>query len=170
MTDNSHALKRARRQDSQAKRRKAAEILQAMIDAGEPVTFPAVARRAGVSVSLLYADSELAGRLSKARSRQRDAGADRAWRLPARSLVSEGVLADRIEHAGGVPVPEVPAPTAQEPVEFLHDPFVGHQQPFAVRDLPDPVAGMLRRLARWPAGKETDPAGLDRAPGTHHRW
>ena len=63
-----------------------------MIDAGEPVTFPAVARRAGVSVSLLYADSELAGRLSKARSRQRDAGADRAWRLPARSLVSEQSL------------------------------------------------------------------------------
>jgi chromosome segregation ATPase len=92
MTDNSHALKRARRQDSQAKRRKAAEILQAMIDAGEPVTFPAVARRAGVSVSLLYADSELAGRLSKARSRQRDAGTDRAWRLPARSLVSEQSL------------------------------------------------------------------------------
>ena len=36
-----------------------------MIDAGEPVSFPAVARRAGVSVSLLYADTELAGRLAQ---------------------------------------------------------------------------------------------------------
>ena len=89
MTDNSHALKRSRRRDSQAKRRKASQALQAMADAGEPVTFPAVARRAGVSVSLLYADKELAGRISAARSRQRDAGADRAWRLPARSLVTE---------------------------------------------------------------------------------
>jgi len=46
MTDNSHALKRSRRRDSQAKRRRASETLQAMVDAGEPVTFPAVARRA----------------------------------------------------------------------------------------------------------------------------
>ena len=92
MTDNSHALKRSRRRDSQAKRRRASETLQAMVDAGEPVTFPAVARRAGVSVSLLYADKELAGRLSAARSRQRDAGTDRAWRLPTRSLVTEQSL------------------------------------------------------------------------------
>ena len=63
-----------------------------MIDAGEPVSFPAVARRAGVSVSLLYADKELAGRLAQARSRQRDAGQQRAWRLPTRSLISEQSL------------------------------------------------------------------------------
>jgi hypothetical protein len=92
MTDNSHALKRSRRQDSLSKRRKARDTLQAMIDAGEPVTFPAVARRAGVSVSLLYADSELAGRLTEARRRQRDAGVDRAWRLPTRSLITEQSL------------------------------------------------------------------------------
>src|SRR5260370_1977619 len=58
----------------------------------------------------------------------------------------------------------VPAPATQELVEFLHDLFVGQQQPFAVRDLPDPVTGMLRRLAPWPAGKETDPAALDLSP------
>lgn len=82
MTDNSQALKRARRQDSNAKRRRASEALDAMTEAGEPITFPAVARRAGVSVSLLYADPALASCLSEARRRQRDAGADRAWRLP----------------------------------------------------------------------------------------
>ena len=75
MTDNSEALNRARRQDSNAKRRRASDALDAMIDNGEPITFPTVARRAGVSVSLLYADPALAGRLSEARRRQRDTGA-----------------------------------------------------------------------------------------------
>ena len=95
MTDNSEALKRARRQDSNAKRRRASDALDAMIDNGEPITFPTVARRAGVSVSLLYADPALAGRLSEARRRQRDTGATgatRTWRLPARSLVTEQSL------------------------------------------------------------------------------
>ena len=64
---------------------------------GEPVTFPAVARRAGVSVSLLYADADLAGRIATLRDRQRQAGIDRAWRLPARSLVTEQSL--RVELA-----------------------------------------------------------------------
>ena len=41
MTDNSQALKRARRQDSKVKRRQASQALQAMIDAGEPISFPA---------------------------------------------------------------------------------------------------------------------------------
>jgi chromosome segregation ATPase len=89
MADNSDALRRSRRQDSRAKRRRAAEVLAAMIEAGEAVTFPALARRAGVSVSLLYADRELAGRVSDARNRQHEAGVERAWRLPTRSLVSE---------------------------------------------------------------------------------
>jgi uncharacterized coiled-coil protein SlyX len=92
MTDNSQALKRARRLDSKVKRRQASQALQAMIDAGEPISFPAVARRAGVSVSLLYADAELAGRLTEARSRQRQAGRERVWRLPPRSLVTEQSL------------------------------------------------------------------------------
>ena len=92
MTDNSRALKRSRRQDSKTKRQQASQALQALIDAGEPISFPAVARRAGVSVSLLYADAELASRLTEARSRQRDAGRERAWRLPPRSLVTEQSL------------------------------------------------------------------------------
>jgi hypothetical protein len=92
MTDNSGALKASRRRDSATKRRRAAEVLQAMVETGEPITFPAVARRAGVSVSLLYADADLVGRLSEARSRQQVAGSQRAWRLPARSLVTEQSL------------------------------------------------------------------------------
>lgn len=92
MTDNSEALKRSRQKDSTSKRRRADEVLQAMIEAGEPVTFPAVARRADVSVSLLYADRELASRLVEARDRQREAGTDRAWRLPTRALVTNQSL------------------------------------------------------------------------------
>lgn len=92
MADNSAALTKARRHDSQAKRRRATEAIQAMVDGGEAVTFRAVARRAGVSVSLLYAHPDLAGRIGDARDRQRQAGIDRARLLPPRSLVTEQSL------------------------------------------------------------------------------
>jgi chromosome segregation ATPase len=92
MTDNSAALRRARRHDSRTKRQRAADALSAMEQSGEPITFPAVARRAGVSVSLLYADPDLSSRIATARDRQHQAGADRAWRLPARSLITEQSL------------------------------------------------------------------------------
>jgi chromosome segregation ATPase len=97
VADNSAALRRARQHDSATKRARAREALNAMEHDGEPVTFPAVARRAGVSVSLLYADADLAGRIATLRDRQRQAGIDRAWRLPARSLVTEQSL--RVELA-----------------------------------------------------------------------
>ncbi len=92
MTDNSAALQRARRREGQTKRRRALAALQAMTEAGEAIGFPAVARRAGVSVSLLYADRDLLARIADARDRQRQAGAERAARLPARSLVTEASL------------------------------------------------------------------------------
>ena len=92
MADNSAALRRSRRQDSRSKRQQAAEALSAIEHDGTPITFPAVARRAGVSISLLYADAELSARIATARDRQRQAGPDRAWRLPARSLVTEQSL------------------------------------------------------------------------------
>jgi len=88
MTDNSAALRRARRRDSAIKRQRAADTISAIEASGERVSFPIVARRAGVSVSLLYADPELASRVAAARDRQQQAGSDRAWRLPARSLVT----------------------------------------------------------------------------------
>lgn len=97
MADNSAALRRARQHDSATKRRRAGEALSAMEQSGEAVSFPAVARRAGVSVSLLYADADLAARIATARDRQRQAGPQRAWRLPARSLVTEQSL--RVELA-----------------------------------------------------------------------
>lgn len=70
-----------------------------MLDAGEPISFPALARRAGVSVSLLYSDPHLASRVAEARDRQRQAGTDRAWRLPPRSLVTEQSLRTEVANA-----------------------------------------------------------------------
>lgn len=99
MADNSPALQRARRQDSRAKRQRAADALADMEKDGEPVTFASVARRAGVSVSLLYADVGLSSRVATARDRQRQAGTDRAWRLPARSLVTEQGLRTELANA-----------------------------------------------------------------------
>jgi DNA-binding protein H-NS len=92
VADNSAALRRARRKDSTSKRQHAADVLSAMEASGKPITFPAVARQAGVSVSLLYADATLTARIAAARDRQRQAGAERAWRLPARSLITEQSL------------------------------------------------------------------------------
>ncbi len=88
MADNSAALRQARRKDSHSKRQQALDAAEAIEATGEPISFPAVARRAGVSVSFLYADRELAGRIAMARDRQRQAGWDRAWQLPPRSLVT----------------------------------------------------------------------------------
>ena len=99
MADNSSALRRARQRDGEAKRRQAAAALDAMVCSGEPITFPAVARRAGVSVTLLYAHPDLAGRIAAARDRQTQAGRDRAWRLPARSLVTEASLRTDLANA-----------------------------------------------------------------------
>jgi ABC-type transporter Mla subunit MlaD len=92
VTDNSAALCRARRQASNIKHQQAAEAIAAMERTGEPISFPAVAHHAGVSVSLLYAHPELASRIATARDRQRQAGRERAWRLPTRSLVTEQSL------------------------------------------------------------------------------
>ena len=92
MADNSAAMRAARRRDGEAKRRRAADALAAMTRSGEPISFPAVARRAEVSVTLLYADAELAQAIATARGRQRQAGRDRAWRLPPRALVTEQSL------------------------------------------------------------------------------
>ena len=99
MTDNSASLRTARRRDSQTKRARAAATLRAMLETGEPISFPAVARQAGVSVSLLYADHELATRLAEARDRQHQAGNERSWRLPTRALVTEQSLRSELANA-----------------------------------------------------------------------
>lgn len=99
MADNSAALRRVRRLDSRAKRQQAADAIAVMEQSGEPITFPAVARRAGVSVSFLYADTALSSCIAGARERQRQAGSDRAWQLPPRSLITEQSLRAELANA-----------------------------------------------------------------------
>lgn len=84
---------------------------------------------------MLYADRDLAGRIAAARDRQRQAGRDRAWQLPARSLVTEQSL--RVELAN-----------AKD----------------QARRLTEEVAALRKRLARQ-LGAEADAArGLALAP------
>lgn len=99
MADNSAALRRARRRDTLTKRQRASEAIDTLVSSGEPITFPSVARWAGVSVSFLYADTELSGRIAAARDRQRQAGRDRAWQLPTRSLMTEQSLKTELANA-----------------------------------------------------------------------
>lgn len=66
---------------------------------GEVITFPAVARRAQVSVSLLYADPAISSRIATARDSQRQAGADRAGRRPPRALITEQSLRTELANA-----------------------------------------------------------------------
>jgi flagellar biosynthesis chaperone FliJ len=99
MADNSSAMGEARRRDGETKRRQAAAALDAMVSTGERISFPAVARRAGVSVTLLYAEPSLAIRVAEARDLQRRAGRDRAWRLPVRALVTEQSLRADVANA-----------------------------------------------------------------------
>lgn len=99
MADNSAAMGKARRRDGEIKRRQAIDALDTMVSAGERISFPAVARRAGVSVTLLYAEPALASCVAEARDRQRQAGRDRAWRIPSRALVTEQSLRTDVANA-----------------------------------------------------------------------
>lgn len=108
MADNSAALTRARRHDSRTKRIRTRQAFQEMIDTGQRITFTADARRAGVSVSLVYAGSDLAAAVAEARNRQQQTGLQRTWGLPIRSLVTEQSMRTELANA-------------KEQVRQLHD-------------------------------------------------
>src|ERR687897_1224671 len=78
-----------------------------------------------------------------------------------------GVLADLVELTGRVAVAERPDPAAQEGVDLLHDLLDRRSQPGPHRQEADAVTGVLRRLARRPAGKVEEPAGPATRPGAH---
>lgn len=162
MADNSAALARTRRRDSQAKRRRAAAALESLVEAGEPVSFPAVARRAGVSVSLLYADHALAARIAEARDRQRQAGKDRAWRLPPRALVTEQSLRADLANAKGQ-IRRLTEETALLQERLARD--LGAEADLARGRM---ASSLLDRLEQRAAELEADNAQLrSRDPRTH---
>lgn len=67
------ALKAAREKDSQDKRRRALEAIAALETAGTPITFPGVAKAAGVSTWLIYSEG-IRQHVQAARRRQSEHG------------------------------------------------------------------------------------------------
>jgi hypothetical protein len=59
---------------SQAKTRAAEQAIRALVKRGEPVTFQAIQREAGVSHTFLYGHRELRGRIETLRSQTRQTG------------------------------------------------------------------------------------------------
>src|SRR4051812_6182538 len=81
-------LRQARQKDSRDKRGKVLAAIQTMLEADEPITFTAVARRAGVSTWLVYADG-VREHIDLARQQQAGPGrtpADAAGAAPSAGL------------------------------------------------------------------------------------
>lgn len=85
------ALVAARAADSRDKRRRALDAVQKLEAAGEPVTFPAVARSARVSTWLVYAPG-VREHVEAARRRQAVAGIDTSSTTPLATRTDLGPL------------------------------------------------------------------------------
>ncbi|MEU6201402.1 DUF6262 family protein [Streptomyces sp. NPDC047061] len=94
--DNSQRIVDAARRRSEYTRAKAVQALRSLDAAGEPVTFETVAKRAGVSRSWLYAQSDLRAEIERLRAVQ---GRDPASPIPARQRTSDASLLRRLEAA-----------------------------------------------------------------------
>lgn len=96
-TDNSrHVIAAARRRAEQTRQR-AVAALRRMDATGQPITFDAVARQAGVSRSWLYAQDDLRAEIE--RLRQRHPAAPPAPVPPVRQQASASSLLRRLEAA-----------------------------------------------------------------------
>jgi Family of unknown function (DUF6262) len=99
--DNSRFIVQAARRRSQATRERAIRALRRLAATGDPVTFDAVARTAGVSRSWLYAQPDLrleVGRL-RAQQRERQGLAPDSPPVPTRQRASDASLRRRLEAA-----------------------------------------------------------------------
>ena len=94
--DNTRHVVEAARRRSQLTRSKAVQALRAMDAAGEPITFEAVAQRAQVSKSWLYAQPDLRAEIENLRATHRQAPDSR---IPARQRSSDASLRQRLEAA-----------------------------------------------------------------------
>ncbi len=96
-TDNSRHLLKAARKRSEQTRNKATRALQRLDRSGEPVTFEAVARAAGVSRSWLYAQPEFRAEIQQRRARRQPVPATPL--TPQRQQASDASLLRRLESA-----------------------------------------------------------------------
>ncbi len=95
--DNSHHIVTAARHRAAATRRRAAAAIRRMDNAGQPVSFDAVAREGQVSRSWLYNQPDLRAEIERLRAR-RDPG-PAGPRLPDRQRASDTSLRRRLEVA-----------------------------------------------------------------------
>ena len=96
-SDNSRHLLKSARKRSEQTRNKAARALRRLDRAGQPVTFEAVAREAGVSRSWLYSQPEFRAEIQHRRARRRPAPT--APLTPQRQQASDASLLRRLEAA-----------------------------------------------------------------------
>lgn len=96
-TDNSRHLLKAARKRSEQTHVKATRALRKLDRAGQPVTFEAVAREAGVSRSWLYAQPDFRAEIQQRRSRRLPVPATPL--TPQRQQASDASLLRRLEAA-----------------------------------------------------------------------
>ena len=95
--DNSHHIVTAARRRATATRRRAVAALRRMDNAGQPISFDAVAREGRVSRSWLYNQADLRAEIERLRAR-RDPGPTE-HRLPDRQRASDASQRRRLEVA-----------------------------------------------------------------------
>lgn len=93
--DNSHHIVAAARRRATATRRRAIAALRRMDNAGQAISFDAVAREAQVSRSWLYNQPDLRAEIERLRARRQPAPAGQ--RLPDRQRASDTSLRQRLE-------------------------------------------------------------------------
>lgn len=93
--DNSHHIVAAARRRATATRRRATAALRRMDNAGQPISFDALAREAKVSRSWLYAQPDLRVEIERLRARCDPAPAGE--RLPDRQRATEASLRQRLQ-------------------------------------------------------------------------
>lgn len=96
-TDNSKYLLKAAQKRSEQTRNKAARALQRLDRSGQPVTFEAVAREAGVSRSWLYAQPDFRAEIQQRRARRQPVPATPL--TPHRQQATDASLLRRLEAA-----------------------------------------------------------------------
>jgi hypothetical protein len=94
--DNSRNLITAAHNRHEYTRAKAIQALRELESAGEPVTFPAVVRKAGVSRSWLYTQPDLRAEIERLREQP---GPAQTAPVPARQRASDASLLQRLETA-----------------------------------------------------------------------
>jgi len=94
--DNSHYVVAAARRRATATRRRAVIALRRMDDAGQSISFDAVAREAKVSRSWLYSQPDLRAEIERMRDRNPSAAVQH---VPDRQRASDASLRSRLEVA-----------------------------------------------------------------------